>query len=180
MLRIGIDIGGTFTDFAIWRNEGDGYVLIGSRKSPTSRADFAEAVVRGIAEIAAEAGVTADHTMLIVHGTTVSTNAVIERSQPPVALLTTEGFRDILGIARLRLDKPVDLFNRRVVPLATRDLVFPIRERVLADGAVDTPLDEVAVLAAVKQRTIFSRQQRPKLSSSRGYFWLFSPLLEAE
>jgi N-methylhydantoinase A len=158
MLRIGIDIGGTFTDFAIWKDEGDGYVLIGSHKAPTSRPNLAEAVTRGIEEIATAAGVGRDDPMLVVHGTTVSTNAVIERSQPPIALLTTEGFRDLLGIARLRLDKPVDLFNRRVVPLVPRERVFAVRERVLADGSVDTPLDEAAVTDAV--RTAIERGAR--------------------
>jgi N-methylhydantoinase A len=150
MLRIGVDIGGTFTDFAIWRNEGEGYVLIGSRKAPTSRPNLSEAVTRGIAEIAAEAGAGPEDPILVVHGTTVSTNAVIERSQPPVALITTEGFRDILGIARLRLDKPVDLFNRRLVPLVPRERVFPVRERMLADGTVDVPLDEADLLDAAR------------------------------
>jgi N-methylhydantoinase A len=151
MLRIGIDIGGTFTDFAIWKDEGEGYVQIGSRKAPTSRPNFAEAVTRGIAEIAEEAGVGRGDPMLVVHGTTVSTNAVIERSQAPIALITTAGFRDILGIARLRLDKPVDLFNRRVVPLVPRERVFPVAERLLADGSVDIPLDEVGVIAATRR-----------------------------
>lgn len=151
MLRIGVDIGGTFTDFAIWRDESDGYVQIGSRKVPTSRPNLAEAVTRGIAEIAAEAGLRREDPLLVVHGTTVSTNAVIERSQPAVALLTTAGFRDILGIARLRLDKPVDLFNRRVAPLVPRERVFPVAERLLADGRVETPLDEAGVVAAARR-----------------------------
>ncbi|MGG5822727.1 hydantoinase/oxoprolinase family protein [Falsiroseomonas sp. HW251] len=158
MLRIGIDIGGTFTDFAIWNDEGDGYVLIDSRKAPTSRPNFAEAVTRGIEEIVTAAGLTRDDPLLVVHGTTVSTNAVIERSQAPIALITTQGFRDILGVARLRLDKPVDLFNRRVVPLVPRERVFAVRERVLADGSVDTALDEAEVLAAV--RTALDRGAR--------------------
>jgi len=158
MLRIGIDIGGTFTDFAIWKDEGDGYVLIDSRKAPTSRPNFAEAVTRGIEEIAQAAGVTRDDPLLVVHGTTVSTNAVIERSQPAVALITTQGIRDILGVARLRLDKPVDLFNRRVVPLVPREHIFAIRERVLADGRVDQPLDEVELLSSV--RTALDRGAR--------------------
>jgi N-methylhydantoinase A len=148
MLRIGIDIGGTFTDFAVWRDEGDGYVRIGSHKLPTSRPDFAEAVTQGVAEIAARAGVGADDPLLVVHGTTVSTNAVIERSEAPIALITTTGFRDLLSIARLRLDKPVDLFNRRTTPLVPRERVFDVTERILADGTVDTPLAEDEVLAA--------------------------------
>jgi N-methylhydantoinase A len=151
MLRIGIDIGGTFTDFAVWRREEDGYVQIGSHKVPTSRPDFSEAVKRGIADIAGAAGVDRDEPMVVVHGTTVGTNAVIERSQPPVAVLTTRGYRDLLSIARLRLDKPVDLFNRRTTPLVPRERVFEITERMLSDGSVDTPLEGAEVIAAAEQ-----------------------------
>ncbi len=150
MLRIGVDIGGTFTDFAIWSQEADGYVEIGSRKAPTSRPNFATAVKEGIREIVADLGVSPDSPLLVVHGTTVSTNAVIERSGPPIALITTEGFRDVLGIARLRLDKPVDLFNRRPTPLVPRENVFAISGRILANGTEDVPLDEAGLIAALE------------------------------
>ncbi|MDX3808244.1 hydantoinase/oxoprolinase family protein [Bosea thiooxidans] len=150
MFRIGVDIGGTFTDFAIWRGEGEGYVRIGSHKRPTSRPDLAQAVREGLDEIARHHRLTPDSPFLVIHGTTISTNAVIERSQPPVALITTAGFRDVLGIARLRLDKPVDLFNRRPEPLVPRERVFTVRERLLADGTVDTPLDEEGLVQALR------------------------------
>jgi N-methylhydantoinase A len=150
MFRVGVDIGGTFTDFAIWRRESAGYIHIGSHKAPTSRPHFAEAVTRGLAELVERYGVGADEPVLVVHGTTVSTNAIIERSEPPIALLTTKGYRDILGLARLRLDKPIDLFNRRPAPIVPRERVFEINERLLADGSVDTPLEEASVLRAVE------------------------------
>ncbi len=150
MLRIGIDIGGTFTDFVVWKNDDDGYAQIESRKIPTSRPNFAEAVKQGIDEIVAELGYSDQAPITVVHSTTVSTNAVIERSQPPVGLITTEGFRDILGLARLRLDKPVDLFNRRARPLVPRENVFAVAGRMLADGTEDRPLDEDAVRGALR------------------------------
>src|ERR1700730_7165767 len=150
MFRVGVDIGGTFTDFAIWRRESAGYIHIGSHKAPPSRPHFAEAVTRGLAELVGLYGVGADEPVLVVHGTTVSTNAIIERSEPPIALLTTKGYRDILGLARLRLDKPIDLFNRRPAPIVPRERVFEINERLLADGSVDTPLEEASVLRAVE------------------------------
>lgn len=151
MLRIGVDIGGTFTDFAIWRHEDDGYVKIGSHKAPTSRPNFAGAVKEGVASIARDHGIGPNDPMLVVHGTTVSTNAVIERSEPQVALITTEGFRDILQIARLRLNKPVDLFNRRPTPLVSRDNVFTIGGRILADGVEKSPLDTEALVNALNE-----------------------------
>ena len=80
MLRIGIDIGGTFTDFAVWKDDGDGYAQIESRKIPTSRPNFAEAVKRGIDEIVAELGYSNRAPLTVVHSTTVSTNAVIDRT----------------------------------------------------------------------------------------------------
>jgi N-methylhydantoinase A len=150
VFRIGIDIGGTFTDFAIWKDESDGYVEVGSHKLPTTYPNFAEAVIRGVIEITERYAISPDASVLVVHGTTISTNAVIERSQPPVALLTTQGYRDLLGIARLRLDKPIDLFNRRPTPIAPRERVFEVRERLLSDGSVDTPLDDESVLAALR------------------------------
>ncbi|MFI5013009.1 MAG: hydantoinase/oxoprolinase family protein [Hyphomicrobiales bacterium] len=149
MIRIGVDIGGTFTDFAVWRSEGDSYVEIESHKLPTSRPDFAQAVIQGIGDIVTRYGITEADPVIVVHGTTISTNAVIERSQPPIALLTTQGYRDLLGIARLRLDKPVDLFNRRATPITPRECVFEVKERILADGSVDTPLDEASVETAL-------------------------------
>ncbi len=150
MFKIGVDIGGTFTDFAIWSSREHGYARIGSHKLPSSRPDYSQAVIRGIEDIAASHGLTAEDEILIVHGTTVSTNAIIERSQPPLGLVTTAGYRDILELARLRLDKPVDLFNRRPTPLVAREHVFEVRERMTADGAVETALDEADLVRAAE------------------------------
>ena len=150
MFRIGVDIGGTFTDFAVWRRESDGYVHIGSHKAPTSRPRFAEAVIEGVGELVSRHGIGPDEPLLVVHGTTVSTNAIIERSEAPIALLTTAGYRDLLGLARLRLDKPIDLFNRRPTPIVPRERVFEVTERMLSDGSVDTPLDPASVRTAVR------------------------------
>lgn len=151
MFKIGIDIGGTFTDFAVWRSEEDGYAQIASHKVSSSRPNYAKAVIDGLKHITMHNGISADDEILVVHGTTVSTNAIIERSQPTVALITTAGFRDILEIARLRLDKPVDLFNRRHPPLTSRQNVFEATERIEAEGAIRTPLDTRSVLNAAEE-----------------------------
>src|ERR1700733_90809 len=149
MLRIGVDIGGTFTDFAIWRDEADGYRQIDGEKLPSSRPQYARAVIDGLDRIVERHRVQPDDAVLVVHGTTVGTNAIIERSEPPVALITTQGYRDILNIARLRLDKPVDLFNRRPTPLVPRAMVFEVTERLRADGSIETPLDTDSVVTAI-------------------------------
>jgi N-methylhydantoinase A len=150
MLRIGIDIGGTFTDFAIWQGGDGGYTSTAQMKVPSTPPDFAEGVKNGLEQLLAAGRITTDQPMLIVHGTTVSTNAVIERSGPPVALFTTQGFRDILGIARLRLERPTDLFATRPAPLTPRRLVFEIDERILADGSIDRPLNPAQAAAQAR------------------------------
>ncbi|MGY3146463.1 N-methylhydantoinase A [Bradyrhizobium sp. USDA 3397] len=149
MLRIGVDIGGTFTDFAIWKDEGDGYRQIDAEKIPTSRPRFAESVIEGISRITRRHELGSTDPLLVVHGTTVGTNAVIELSERPVALITTRGYRDILGIARLRLNKPVDLFNRRAAPLVSRSRVFEVDERLRADGSVKTQIEDSSVVTAL-------------------------------
>ena len=86
--------------------------------------------------------------VVIVHGTTVSTNAVIERTGPKLALFTTAGFRDLLDLQRLRLEDPLNLFTERPKSLIPRERVFPIEERLAADGSVLVPLDRAGVVDA--------------------------------
>ena len=148
MIRIGIDIGGTFTDFAVWRDAAEGYVNIASFKAPSTPPTFADAVRDGLEEIIKSADIAPDEEILLVHGTTVSTNAVIERSGPDLALLVTKGFPDILNIQRLRLDKPVDMFNRRADALIPRERVFEIDERILSNGTIERALQTADVQAA--------------------------------
>ena len=151
MLRIGVDIGGTFTDFAIWDGDAAGYTAVRALKLPSTPPDFAEAVKRGLELLLADGTLTPDAPLLLVHGTTVSTNAVIERSGPQLALLVTAGFPDILSVARLRLDRPTDLFARRAAPLIPRRAVFEVAERLRADGRIDTPLDPADAVAAARR-----------------------------
>ena len=151
MLRIGIDIGGTFTDFAIWDGDPAGYTAVKPMKVPSTPPDFAEAVKRGLESLLHAGTIRRDQSMLIVHGTTVSTNAVIERSGPKLALLVTAGFQDILNVARLRVDRPVDLFHRRPPALTPRRLVFEVDERMRADGRVERALDPASAVAAARR-----------------------------
>jgi N-methylhydantoinase A len=150
MIRIGIDIGGTFTDFAIWRGDTTGYTSLGTYKAPSTPPQFARAVTEGLEHIVATHGLDRVAPMLVVHGTTVGTNTVIERSGTKLALLTTAGFKDILELARLRLDKPIDMFNQRVTPLVPRERVIEIDERILADGTIDRAIDRGAVVASAR------------------------------
>jgi N-methylhydantoinase A len=151
VLRIGIDIGGTFTDFAIWDGDLAGYTAVQPMKVPSSPPDFAEAVKRGLETLLDRGVIRPDRQTLIVHGTTVSTNTIIERSGPKVALLVTAGFPDILNIARLRVERPVDLFHRRPPALTPRHLVFEVAERMRADGSVEHRLDPADAVAAANR-----------------------------
>lgn len=146
MLRIGIDIGGTFTDFSVWDGSASGYGGVEIFKVPSTPPAFGLAVMEGLQMLLDRGRIKPDEPVMVVHGTTVSTNAVIERSGPPVALLVTQGFRDILRIARLRMDDPVNLFNRRPDPIIPRRLVFEIDERILASGRIETPMAAENVL----------------------------------
>ncbi|MGK6316632.1 hydantoinase/oxoprolinase family protein [Neorhizobium sp. DT-125] len=150
MLRIGIDIGGTFTDVIAWRsNAGESRTL--SLKVPSTPPNYAEGFQNGVNQMLARIGFNDDEDITVVHGTTVSTNTVIERSAPPIALLTTAGFRDILNLQRLRLKQPTDFFNQRTVPLVPRNLVLEVNERLMSDGSVRTPLDIEEVKAVARQ-----------------------------
>ncbi len=151
MIRIGIDIGGTFTDFAIWDGDAAGYTSVAAMKVPSTPPHFADGVKAGLQRLVDQRRIGRDDELLIVHGTTVSTNAVIERSGPPLALLVTSGFPDLLSVGRLRVPKPMNLFSRRAPPLIPRHRVFEIDERLLADGRVDRPLGMACVVRSARQ-----------------------------
>jgi N-methylhydantoinase A len=143
---LGVDIGGTFTDLvAINLTDGSQDAF----KTPTIPKNPAEGVANGL-RLLADRGVDARRIKYFVHGTTVGLNAVIQRAGTRMALLVTEGFRDVLEIARLRVPHSIDFYSRRPAPLVSRDLVVPVRERMRADGSVEHPLteDEIASVAS--------------------------------
>src|SRR5215470_6809923 len=145
--RLGIDIGGTFTDFALFDTERG--ALIGL-KVPSTPHDFAEAVGVGLQRLADEHGIAPGEVGTVVHGTTIAVNTLIQRTGARLGLLVTEGFRDVLELQRLRLPNPFDLDGARPLPLIPRQRVAEVRERLRADGRVDTPLDEGSVRDAVR------------------------------
>src|SRR5262245_2086994 len=144
---LGIDIGGTFTDFTLY----DVAIrdVIGL-KVPSTPPDFSRAVEDGLERLAAEHGVHLGEIDVVVHGTTIAVNTLIQRTGARLGLLVTEGFRDLLEIQRLRLPNPLDMHGGRPQPLIPRARVAEVRERLRADGRVDTPLDEVGVTAAAR------------------------------
>jgi len=149
VLRIGVDVGGTFTDFAgveEGRPPGD---IVGL-KVPSTPPTFIEGFREGLDRLIAKMGLSRDTEAVLMHGTTIGVNTVIERSGPKIALLTTEGFRDILELQRLRLNDTVNFFTSRTEPLVPRNLVYEIPERLAPTGKVQTPIDLDAVLSAAK------------------------------
>jgi N-methylhydantoinase A len=146
--RLGIDIGGTFTDFALFDTErGE---LIGL-KVPSTPHDFSEAVAVGLQQLAEEHGIALGELGTVVHGTTIAVNTLIQRTGARLGLMVTDGFRDVLELQRLRLPNPFDLDGARPLPLIPRERVAEVRERLRADGRVDTPLDEASVGDAVRR-----------------------------
>lgn len=140
-LRVGVDIGGTFTDMAIL--DDSGIVAVG--KTLTTHTEPAAAVETVLRQTLAAHHLDAADITTVVHGTTLVTNALIERNGARTALITTEGFRDVVEMGREHRYELYDLDLELPRPLVPRHLRFGVRERVLADGTVDTELDTATV-----------------------------------
>ncbi|HEX2890396.1 hydantoinase/oxoprolinase family protein [Vineibacter terrae] len=142
--RIGIDIGGTFTDVVIQRDDG----LVETRKVPSTPDDYSRGIAEALQALVTELDTTPDRITGIVHATTVATNAILEYKGARTGLLTTEGFRDVLEMRRLRIPVLYDLQYDKPKPLAARNLRLEVSERLGPDGAVRIPLQEADVVAA--------------------------------
>ncbi|HTY76624.1 MAG TPA: hydantoinase/oxoprolinase family protein [Candidatus Bathyarchaeia archaeon] len=141
--RLGIDIGGTFTDFSLL-DEATGELA--SFKSPTVPGDPGRGVLDGVRALVRERGFDPGAIDYLVHGTTIAINTVIQRNGASLGLLLTAGFGDLLEIQRLRLASPVNFTATRPLPLIPRYRVGEVTERILADGTVDTALDHAELL----------------------------------
>ena len=146
--RLGIDVGGTFTD-AILIDESTGETRIA--KVPSTPGDPSVGFLEAVERILREGGADAAAVGYLVHGTTVATNAIIEGKLAPCGFITTEGFRDMLEIQRQIRPSLYDLLFEKPRPLAPRYLCFGVPERLDATGAVVAPLDERAVADAALQ-----------------------------
>jgi N-methylhydantoinase A len=152
--RVGIDIGGTFTDLVLIDDETGGRA---NGKVLTTPDDPSEAVEEGLRGLLEREDVGASRLKTIIHGTTLVTNALIERRGAPTALLTTEGFRDAVAIGTEHRYDMYDIFLEKPAPLVPRNLRYGIRERTLDDGSVLRELDEEqvrSVAAEIGQRGI--------------------------
>jgi N-methylhydantoinase A len=143
--RLAVDIGGTFTDVVLESSDGSRVTT----KLLTTHGHPGDAVLEGIRNVLAESGLAPGDIRVIIHGTTLATNALIERSGACTALLTTEGHRDALAMAHEDRFEQYDIMIDRPRPLVPRHLRLPVAERMDRDGRVLAPLDEETVRAAL-------------------------------
>jgi N-methylhydantoinase A len=139
---VGVDVGGTFTDVVVY-DEGTGVLEVA--KSPTSRADPTVGLLNALAKLPVNLSATGR----IVYGTTIGTNAILERTGAPVWVITTRGFRDTLEIARTNRTVLYDIRARKPAPVVPRARVVEVDERVAFDGTVVCPLREEDIRDAV-------------------------------
>src|SRR5438128_1383208 len=151
MKRLGVDVGGTFTDL-IYVDDEAGVIQV--HKVPTTPDDPSRGTVEGIKELAEGAGTAPADLDQVFHGTTIATNIVIEHTGARVGMLTTEGYRDILHIARHK--KPFNFSNYQDLPWQRYPIVRrrdrrTVPERIIRDGSVLVPLDEERARAEVRR-----------------------------
>ena len=145
--RLGIDIGGTFTDIVCLN--GDGRLL--TRKVPSSVDNYARAIVEALAGLIAEGAFAGEDIAELRHGTTVASNAILEGKGAKTGLIATEGFRDILEIRNLRMPRLYDIAWQKPPPLVPRYLRRTVAERMTHEGKVQAPLDPEEAEAAVRR-----------------------------
>ncbi|MDQ3561065.1 MAG: hydantoinase/oxoprolinase family protein, partial [Pseudomonadota bacterium] len=143
---IGVDVGGTFTDLFAFDRASGAFALHKTSSTPDNPA---RAILTGIQELVEKTEIDFDQISMVAHGTTVATNALIQRKGGAVAMVTTENFRDLIEIGRQVRPKLYDLKADFPQPLARREHRFEVRERVGPAGEVIQPLDEGSVTAAV-------------------------------
>jgi N-methylhydantoinase A len=138
--RLAVDIGGTFTDLCLdWNGKLTSVKVLTTPRAPE------EGVLDGMEQILKQTGIRPADLGLVIHGTTLATNAIIERKGAKTALVVTEGFRDSIEIAFEHRFEQYDIFMQKPPPLVPRDLRFGIPERMDGRGNVLIPLDESAV-----------------------------------
>ena len=144
---VGVDVGGTFTDFYAFDEDQH---LVRIHKRPSTPKNPALAILSGLDDLARDQGVVSGKVARFAHGTTVATNALIQRRGAPVALITTEGFRDLLEIGRQIRPKMYDLKADEPPPLVPRKHRIEIKERIDANGGIVETLEDSAIRKAVE------------------------------
>ena len=153
-LHIGVDVGGTFTDLTV-QVAADNDAQTGGRQVLHKLASTPQqpeiAIIEGIREVLAREGLDPTEVTRLSHGTTVGTNALIQRKVGKVAVVTTRGFRDLLDIGRQTRPRVYDVHLDHPAPLVPRELRLEVTERLLADGTIHLPLHEAEVEVLAEQ-----------------------------
>ncbi|MEM6744823.1 MAG: hydantoinase/oxoprolinase family protein, partial [Pseudomonadota bacterium] len=145
-LRVAADIGGTFTDVALIRGDG----TVATRKVASTPEDYARGVAEGILELVEVEALSPEEIGEVMHACTVATNAILERKGAKTALISTEGFRDVLEMRRIRVPRLYEPLYVKPPALVPRKRRFEVVERLDFRGEVLTPLDEASVARAVE------------------------------
>ena len=143
--RVGVDVGGTFTDVVLLGDDG----RMAARKVSSTPEDYSRGIAEGVAAALADCGATPGDVASVVHATTVATNTILEQKGARTGLITTRGFRDVLEMRRLRIPVMYDLQYEKPPPLVPRHLRREVDERLGPDGAVRRKLDAASLDAAV-------------------------------
>ena len=146
-MKLGIDIGGTFTDLVLLEPD-SGKLFFG--KTLTTYPDPTKGILNGVQELLVQHGKSIRDVTTLIHGTTLVTNAIIERKGAPTALLTTAGFEDVLEIGREMRYDIYDIFIKMPEPLVARSFRKGIQERVDLSGNIITPLNEKQVITVLQ------------------------------
>lgn len=145
-LRVGADIGGTFTDLVAVRSDGS----YRTKKVSSTVDDYAQGIVDGLSELLQEMASDPAEVAELRHGTTVASNAILERKGARTGLITTKGFRDVLEIRTLRMPRLYDMAWEKPPVLVPRHLRLAVDERIAADGSVVRPLAMAGAEAAIR------------------------------
>jgi N-methylhydantoinase A len=144
--RVAVDIGGTFTDIALFTDSG----LIHQSKISSTPDDPSIAVIEGVGQLLAELSIAPSAIAEVLHGTTVGSNTILQRKGARTGLITTRGFRDVLEIGRIRMPDMFDLTWDKPKPLVPRRHRLEVTERMAADGLPVEPLSEASVISAAR------------------------------
>ena len=146
-IRLAVDVGGTFTDLVLLKDDG----TVVAHKVLSTPSDFSAASKQGILEVLEESKVRGSMVKEFIHGATVATNAIITRTGAVTGLLTTNGFRDVLELRRMRMPRLYDMNWEKPLPLVPRHLRLEVPGRMNPWGEEQTPLDEAALYQAVQR-----------------------------
>lgn len=144
---IGVDVGGTFTDFSLFdKKQGK----LSHFKHSSTPEDPSKAIVYGVLHILSEHAILPRDVSYLAHGTTVATNALIEKKGARIGLITTKGFKDLMEIGWQKRPSLYDLLKKKPPSLIESGLIYEVKERILYDGTVETDIDEEEVSAVVR------------------------------